>query len=94
MRQNYCFLLRIRSKLHSLTFNLCKAGYLTEIFLFLGKRGGVIGAIASMGVIVGSDVPMFIGAMIVGPLAAWIIKKFDKAVEGHIPAGFEMLVNN
>lgn len=59
-----------------------------------GKRGGVIGAITSMGVIVGSDVPMFIGAMIAGPLAAWIIKKFDKAVEGHIPAGFEMLVNN
>lgn len=59
-----------------------------------GKRGGVIGAIATMGVIVGSDVPMFIGAMIVGPLSAWIIKKFDKAMEGHIPAGFEMLVNN
>lgn len=59
-----------------------------------GKRGGVIGAIATMGVIVGSDVPMFIGAMIVGPLAAWIIKKFDKAVENHVPAGFEMLVNN
>lgn len=35
MRQNYGFLLKIRSKLHSLTFNLCKAGYLTEIFLFL-----------------------------------------------------------
>lgn len=35
MRQNYAFLLRIRNKLHSLTFNLCKAGYLTEIFLFL-----------------------------------------------------------
>ena len=59
-----------------------------------GPRGGVIGAIATMGVIVGSDIPMFIGAMIVGPLAAWIIKKFDKAVEGHIKAGFEMLVNN
>ena len=59
-----------------------------------GQRGGVIGAIATMGVIVGSDIPMFIGAMIVGPLAAWIIKKFDKAMEGHIPAGFEMLVNN
>ena len=58
-----------------------------------GQRGGVIGAIATMGVIVGSDIPMFIGAMI-GPLAAWIIKKFDKAVEGHIKAGFEMLVNN
>nr|WP_296054000.1 PTS mannitol transporter subunit IICBA [uncultured Blautia sp.] len=59
-----------------------------------GQRGGVIGAIATMGVIVGSDIPMFIGAMIVGPLAAWIIKKFDKTVEGHIKAGFEMLVNN
>lgn len=59
-----------------------------------GKRGGVIGAIATMGVIVGSDIPMFIGAMIVGPLAAWVIKKFDKAMENHIPAGFEMLINN
>lgn len=59
-----------------------------------GKRGGVIGAIAAMGVIAGSDVPMFIGAMVVGPLSAWIIKKFDKAVEGRIKAGFEMLVNN
>lgn len=59
-----------------------------------GQRGAVIGAIASMGVIVGADIPMFMGAMIVGPLAAWIIKKFDKAVEGKIKAGFEMLVNN
>lgn len=59
-----------------------------------GKRGGVIGAIATMGVIAGADVPMFIGAMIVGPISAWIIKKFDKAIEKHIPAGFEMLVNN
>ncbi len=59
-----------------------------------GQRGGVIGAIATMGVIVGSDVPMFIGAMIVGPLAAWVIKKFDKLVEERIKAGFEMLVNN
>lgn len=59
-----------------------------------GKRGGVIGTIAAMGVIAGSDVPMFIGAMVVGPLSAWIIKKFDKAVEGRIKAGFEMLVNN
>lgn len=59
-----------------------------------GKRGGVIAAIASMGVIVGSDIPMFIGAMIVGPLSAWITKKFDKLVENHIKPGFEMLVNN
>ncbi len=59
-----------------------------------GQRGGVIGAIAAMGVIVGSDIPMFIGAMIVGPLSAWILKKFDQLVEGHVKAGFEMLVNN
>ena len=42
----------------------------------------------------GSDVPMFIGAMIVGPLAAWVIKKFDKFMENRVKAGFEMLVNN
>lgn len=59
-----------------------------------GKRGGVVGAVATMGVIVGADVPMFIGAMIMGPLGGYIIKKFDDAVEGKIPAGFEMLVNN
>lgn len=59
-----------------------------------GQRGGVIGAIATMGVIVGSDVPMFIGAMVVGPLSAWVIKKFDKLMENHVKAGFEMLVNN
>lgn len=57
-------------------------------------RGGVIGAIATMGVIVGSDIPMFIGAMIMGPVSAWLLKKFDKAIENHIKAGFEMLVNN
>lgn len=59
-----------------------------------GQRGGVMGAIAAMGVIVGSDIPMFIGAMIVGPVCAWIIKRFDRLLEGRIPAGFEMLVNN
>ena len=59
-----------------------------------GVRGGVIGAIATAGVIVGTDVPMFIGAMIMGPLAAWLIKKFDKAIDGKVRAGFEMLVNN
>lgn len=59
-----------------------------------GARGGVMGAIATIGVIVGADIPMFLGAMIVGPFAAWVIKKFDKLVDGHIPAGFEMLVNN
>jgi PTS system mannitol-specific IIC component len=59
-----------------------------------GARGGVLGTVATIGVIVGTDVPMFLGAMIVGPLAAWIMKKFDQMVEGKIRAGFEMLVNN
>jgi PTS system mannitol-specific IIC component len=59
-----------------------------------GTRGGVIGAVATMGVIIGSDIPMFLGAMIVGPIAAWVLKKFDRSIEGKIPSGFEMLVNN
>ena len=59
-----------------------------------GVRGGVLGAVATMGVVVGSDVPMFIGAMIMGPFGGYVIKKFDEAIEGKIPAGFEMLVNN
>ena len=57
-------------------------------------RGGVIGAIATFGVIMGADIPMFIGAMIMGPLAGYVIKKFDKVAQGKVPAGFEMLVNN
>ncbi len=58
-------------------------------------RGGVIGAIATFGVILGApSTPMLLGAMIVGPLGGVIIKYFDKAVDGKIPAGFEMLVNN
>ena len=59
-----------------------------------GDRGAVVGAITTMGVIVGTDIPMFLGAMIVGPLGGWSIKKFDQAVEGKIKSGFEMLVNN
>ncbi|MBD2872426.1 PTS mannitol transporter subunit IICB [Paenibacillus arenilitoris] len=59
-----------------------------------GVRGGVIGAVVTIGVIVGSDIPMFLGAMIVGPFSAWVLKKFDKSLEGKIPAGFEMLINN
>lgn len=58
------------------------------------QRGGVVGAIATMGVIVGSDIPMFLGAMIMGPLGGYVIKKFDRAIEGKIKTGFEMLVNN
>ena len=60
-----------------------------------GDRGGVIGGIAVIGVIVGApDYPMLMGAMVMGPVGGWVIKKFDKAMEGHMPAGFEMLINN
>ncbi|GCF92833.1 PTS system mannitol-specific EIICB component [Enterococcus florum] len=59
-----------------------------------GQRGAVVGAIAAMGVIVGSEVPMFIGAMIMGPLGGWFIKKFDDIFQDKIKAGFEMLINN
>lgn len=60
-----------------------------------GDRGGVIGAIAVVGVIVGApDYPMLMGAMLMGPLAGLVIKKFDQAMDGHMPAGFEMLINN
>lgn len=62
--------------------------------IIAGNRGGVLGAIATMGVVVGADIPMFLGAMIMGPVAGFIIKKFDEAVEEKIPAGFEMLVSN
>ncbi|WP_049095727.1 PTS mannitol transporter subunit IICBA [Klebsiella oxytoca] len=59
-----------------------------------GERGGVVGAITTMGVIVGADMPMFLGSMIAGPLGGWAIKKFDVWVDGKIKSGFEMLVNN
>ncbi|MGC9159113.1 MAG: PTS transporter subunit EIIC [Terracidiphilus sp.] len=59
-----------------------------------GVRGGVVGAGATMGVIVGSGIPMFLGAMIMGPLGGWAIKKIDQFLEEKIPVGFEMLINN
>lgn len=59
-----------------------------------GDRGAVVGAITTMGVIVGADMPMFLGAMLVGPLGGWAIKHFDRWVDGKIKSGFEMLVNN
>ncbi|HDR0673499.1 TPA: PTS mannitol transporter subunit IICBA [Pasteurella multocida] len=62
--------------------------------LIAGERGAVVGAIATAGVIVGTDIPMFLGAMIAGPTGGWAIKRFDKWADGKIKSGFEMLVNN
>ena len=59
-----------------------------------GVRGGVVGAAATMGVIVGTDIPMFIGAMIMGPLTAWIMKKLESLWENKVKPGFEMLIDN
>jgi len=59
-----------------------------------GQKGAVTGALATLGAIASTDSTMFIGAMVCGPLGGWCIKKFDEKMEGHIPAGFEMVVNN
>lgn len=62
------------------------------------NRGMVMGAIAIVGCIAGvggtEGQPMLMAAMIMGPFAGWVIKKFDQMMEGHMPAGFEMLINN
>lgn len=58
------------------------------------ERGAIVGAIATMGVVVGSDVPMFLGAMIMGPLGGYCIKKLDELFQAKIRSGFEMIYNN
>ncbi len=63
-------------------------------YMFGGDRGRVVGSIAIMGAIVSSDYTMLMAAMVLGPLGGWCIKKFDDAMDGHMPAGFEMLINN
>lgn len=62
--------------------------------LIYDTRGGVVGTIATVGVIVGTDIPMFLGAMIMGPLTAWLMKMVDRLWAGKIKPGFEMLVDN
>ncbi|MBF4584178.1 MULTISPECIES: PTS mannitol transporter subunit IICB [unclassified Curtobacterium] len=58
-------------------------------------RGAVVGSIMTMGVIIGaSGTTMILGAMICGPLGAYLIKQVDRIWDGKIKPGFEMLVNN
>ena len=68
-------------------------GY-TGGYLVYGQRGAVVGAIATAGIVVGADIPMFLGAMVMGPLGGFLIKQFDIRVQHRIRTGFEMLVNN
>ncbi|MBJ7529646.1 MAG: PTS mannitol transporter subunit IICBA [Nocardioides sp.] len=39
------------------------------------------------------QVHMFLGAMILGPLSAWVMKRLDALWDGKVKPGFEMLVN-
>ncbi len=60
-----------------------------------GERGRVVGAIAVIGAIMSdTSITMLMAAMVMGPLAGFCIKKFDQVMDGHMPAGFEMLINN
>jgi PTS system mannitol-specific IIC component len=59
-----------------------------------GQRGAVVGAVATIGVVVGAGIPMFLGAMIMGPVAAYVLKKIDEFTQEKTRAGFEMLVDN
>jgi PTS system mannitol-specific IIC component len=69
-----------------------------------GVRGGVVGGFAVIGVIMATSdpiflgdrtgSPMFLGAMIMGPLTAWVMKHIDGLWTGKIKPGFEMLVDN
>lgn len=62
--------------------------------MIYGKRGACAGAVAAAGAIFGTSLPMFLGAMILGPFGAYVMKKMDRLLDGRIPIGFEMLVNN
>ncbi|TAA45982.1 PTS mannitol transporter subunit IICBA [Corallincola spongiicola] len=59
-----------------------------------GERGGTVGSIATLGAIVGAEMPMLLGAMIAGPIGGWTIRRIDKLLENRVKSGFEMLVAN
>jgi PTS system mannitol-specific IIC component len=59
-----------------------------------GARGAVVGAFATMGVIVGSSIPMFPGAMIMGPLGGLLTRELDILLLPRTRKGFEALVSN
>lgn len=59
-----------------------------------GKRGAIIGTVGTMGIVVGSDIPMLLGAMAMGPLGGYCSKKLDKLLENRLPNGFENIIQN
>jgi PTS system mannitol-specific IIC component len=62
--------------------------------LVYGVRGGVVGAVATMGAIAASTIPMFIGAMILGPAGGWAIREIDRRLTSRVPASLQMLASN
>jgi PTS system mannitol-specific IIC component len=62
--------------------------------LIHGQRGAVVGAVATIGIAVGASIPMFLGAMIIGPLAGYLLKLFDENIGNKSAPGFKMLVDN
>ena len=62
--------------------------------LVYGMRGGVVGAVATMGGIAASTIPMFIGAMVLGPIGGWAIREIDRRVTSRVPASLQMLASN
>lgn len=62
--------------------------------LIYGQRGAVAGVVAASGAIFGSNIPMFLAVMVLGPVGAYVMKKFDSLIDGKVKTGFEMLVNN
>ena len=61
--------------------------------LVYGLRGGVVGAVATVGAIASSDVPTFIAAMAMGPLGGWAIQRLDERMPA-VPPALQMLAAN
>lgn len=58
------------------------------------ERAGVVAAIAVIGMLVDSDDPQILGAMVIGPLVGWNVFLFDKYILPRVKPGYEMLVRN
>ena len=43
---------------------------------------------ATFGIIIGGSIPMFLGAMIAGPLGGWLVKKLDGLLKDKIADRF------
>ena len=58
------------------------------------SRGGTIAGIATIGMIIGTNSPQIIGAMIIGPLSVWSYVFIKKYWLDRLKDGYEMVANN